>query len=426
MNTRALRTGATVIAVAGVVVLTAGGEHPRAAAGARPRTEIAQLQKKLMTHDAGEHDCFGRSIAMNGDTIVAGAKGDDDVASNSGAVYVFQRSGDQWLEQAKLKASDPDIDDFFGFSVGISGDIAVVGAWQDDGRADGAGAAYVFRRTGTRWAQEAKLLARDGTPFDQFGYAVAINGDTILVGARQDDDRASGAGSAYVFRQRDGDWVQEAKLLAPDAHPSDQFGWSVAIRNATIAVGALSDDEAAKDAGAVYVYQRAGADWTLDAKLMARGAKPSDAFGYAVGVADGRVIAGAYRNDAGARDAGAAYVYERGARGWKQVARLVPSDPIATQMFGWSVSIDGDTAVVGAWYDTNHSDPEGPFGSAYVFTRTAETWTQHRKLVAAKPGPLDLFGWAVTVSGRTVAIGARLDDEAAAEAGAVYLYDLEQ
>lgn len=426
MTTRAWRKGTVLVAASGIAV-TIGLEHPRAADVRSSRIEIVQLNRKLMTHDAHEHDCFGRSIAMAGDTIIAGAKGDDQFASNSGAAYVFQRVGDRWIEQAKLKASDPGVDDFFGFSVGISGDLAVIGAWQNNERATGAGAAYVFRRVGTTWKQEAKLLAKDGTAFDEFGYAVGISGDTVVVGARQDDARGEGAGSAYVFHHRGTTWVQDTKLYAAAAHPTDQFGWSVAIHGGTIAIGAVHDDEAADNAGAVYVYQRAGAAWTPDSKLMARGAHPADEFGYSVALSDRRLIVGAYHNDTAAQDAGAAYIYEHGPAGWTEEARLVASDAVPTQMFGWSVAIDGDTAVVGAWYDTNHaSDPETPYGSAYVFKKDAQSWTEHRKLVAAKPGPLDLFGWAVTVRGRTVAIGARLDDQAAAEAGAVYLYDMDK
>jgi hypothetical protein len=420
-----LTSAAVLLAAAGPFALAAG---PVPAAPDRAPTEraalVEYLKTKLMASDAGDHDCFGRSLTIDGDRLIAGAKGDDDQGSNSGAAYVFRREGAGWVQEAKLKAQDANVDDFFGFSVSLSGDLAVIGAWQDDARAEEAGAAYVFRRRGTLWAQEAKLMATDGSPYDQFGYSVAVSNGTLVVGARADDQRGAGAGSAYIFEQRGGSWEQTSKLLPKNSRVEDHFGWAVAINGTRVLIGATGDDGVAQDAGAAYVFERRGSRWVEQAKLAPAQAQAADTFGYSVALRGDTLVVGAYRDDAGGADTGSAYVFQYDGKRWTEAQKLVPRDAIPNQLFGWSVGIDRDAIVVGAWYDTHGSDPESPLGAAYVFRKQGGQWNQSAKLVSAKGNALDLFGWAVAVSGNTVAIGARLDDEAALEAGAVYLLSL--
>lgn len=382
---------------------------------------VVRLKTKLFSHDTRQHDCFGRSLAINGDLLIAGAKGDDERGNNSGAAYIFKRVGEAWVEQAKLKASDATTNDFFGFSVGISGDTAIVGAWQQDEKGNGAGAAYVFRQHEGQWAQEAKLTARDGRPFAEFGYAVAIEGDTAVIGARQDSERGDASGAAYVFRRDGLKWTQEAKLSARDTRPADQFGGAVALDADVAVIGASGHDSAGTDAGAAYVFRKSAEGWKLESKLTANNAMPQDAFGYSVAIDRDTVVAGAYRSDTADVDAGSLYVFARQDGGWHQAQQLTPYDAIPSEWFGWSVGLHDGTLVVGAWYDTHGSDKEGPFGSAYVFKCRDGRWQHERKLVANKGNPFDLFGWAVAVGARTVGIGARLDDEAALEGGAVYV-----
>lgn len=396
---------------------------PQAGQGSDPNENrdllVARLKTKLTTSDAGEHDCFGRSLAISGDTLIAGAKGDDDRGSNSGAAYVFQRVDGDWIQQTKLKASDAHINDFFGFSVGISGDAAIVGAWRDEDK----GAAYVFRRDGGNWIQEAKLVAADGNRFDHFGYAVGISQDTIVVGAREDDDRGESAGSAYVFRRKGSAWTQHAKLTSPEPAQGDQFGWSVAIDGDTVLVGSIGSDRAAHDAGAAYVFRLTADAAKPEARLVAQAARAADTFGYAVGLSGNRAVVGAYKDDTAAIDAGAAYVFERRGTTWEQVQQLVPGGARPDEKFGWSVGVSGSTVVVGAWYADRDAEPEYPLGSAYLFKRGDSEWKQVKKLVANNRNRFDLFGWSVAVSGDIVVVGARLDDQAADEAGAVYVYE---
>ncbi len=215
-------------------------------------------QQKLVAADAAEFDQFGNSVAINGETVVVGTSGDDGAAGrDQGSAYVFVRTDGVWTQQQKLEAADAAEFDQFGNSVAISGSTVVVGAWLDDGAAGSLqGSAYVFVRTDGVWTQQQKLEAADAALFDQFGNSVAINGETVVVGASGDDGAAGFLqGSAYVFVRTDGVWTQQQKLEAADAAAFDQFGNSVAISGSTIVVGApLDDGKAGEDQGSVYVF----------------------------------------------------------------------------------------------------------------------------------------------------------------------------
>ena len=196
----------------------------------------------LTASDGMAGDQFGYSVAIDGDTLVVGAYGVGDNGFNSGSAYVFTRTGTIWTEQAKLTASDGAERDRFGWSVAIDVNTIVVGAWGDDDNGERSGSAYVFTRSGTTWSQQTKLTASDGAARDQFGGSVAIAGDTIVVGAHQDDENGNRSGSAYVFTRTETTWTQQAKLTASDGAADDIFGISVAIAGDTIVAGARLDD----------------------------------------------------------------------------------------------------------------------------------------------------------------------------------------
>ena len=242
---------------------------------------------KLIASDAAASDSFGRTVAVSGDTAVVGAYQDDDAGNVSGSAYVFVRSGGVWIQQAKLTASDAAVADQFGYSVALSGDTAVVGAITDDhaGGSD-AGSAYVFVRSGTVWTQQAKLTASDAATVDVFGYSVALSGDTAVIGARLDDHSSlADVGSTYVFVRTGGVWSEQAKLIAFDPDSTDHFGSAVAVAGNTAVVGSNEDNNAGgADAGSAYVFVRTGGAWALQAKLTAADAAATDYFGFAVAV----------------------------------------------------------------------------------------------------------------------------------------------
>ncbi|WP_293691076.1 FG-GAP repeat protein, partial [Spirosoma sp. 48-14] len=327
-----------------------------------------------------------------------------------------------WGQVKKIVATDRGASDSFGFSVAISGGLVVVGANLEDEDALGgntlsaAGSAYVFSQNqgGTdNWGQVKKIVATDRGASDSFGRSVGISGGLVVVGANQEDEDASGsntlfnAGSVYVFSQNQGgadNWGQVKKIVATDRGASDNFGYSVAISGSLIVVGAYREDEDASgtntvtDAGSAYVFSQnqGGADnWGQVKKVVATDRGTSDNFGYSVAISGSQLVVGAYADDEDASggntltDAGSAYVFSQnqgGADNWGQTQKVVLGDYVGNQLYGSSVAIDGEYAVVGApqdYLDANSGQVLLRAGSAYVLKRQNGIWTQIKKLVAS-------------------------------------------
>ncbi len=441
----------------------------------------------LKASNPNSYDYFGWSVAVSADTIVVGAyneasaatgvNGDqnDNSAVNSGAAYVFVRSGTTWTQQAYLKASNTDAEDYFGRSVAVSNDTIVVGAYQEssaatgvngdqnDNSAAGSGAAYVFVRSGTTWMQQTYLKASNTNAYDKFGSSVAISNDTIVVGAYgefsaatgvngdQDDNSARYAGAAYVFVRSGTTWSQQAYLKASNTDEGDQFGRSVAISNDTIVVSAYfeesaatgvngnQNDNSARDSGAAYVFARSGTAWAQQAYLKASNTDAYDEFGNSVAVSNDTIVVGAYyeksaatgvdgnQSDNSLNGAGAAYVFTRSGATWAQQAYLKASNTGYSDRFGNSVAVSNDTIVVGAYSEDsaatgvngNQSDNSAlDSGAAYVFTRRGATWSQQAYLKASNTDAWDNFGTSVAVSNDTIVVGAPSEDNA----GAAYAF----
>ena len=322
-------------------------------------------QAKLVASDGAADDFLGRFSSIDGDYAIVGAQYEDTKGLNAGAAYIFVRSGTSWTQQAKLVASDGAASDNFGWSVSISGDYAIVGAQYEDDKGSNAGAAYVFVRSGTTWTQQAKLTASDGAANDYFGYSVAISGDYAIVGAYLEDDKGVNAGAAYVFVRSGTTWTQQAKLLASDGETGDVFGQSVSISGVTALIGASGDDDKGSSAGAAYVFVRSGTAWTQQAKLTASDGAASDKLAYSsVSISGDYAVAGAYGEDDKGGDAGAAYVFKRNGTSWSQQAKLTASDGAANDYFGISIAISGNYIVAGAY---GEDDKGSNAGAAYFF-----------------------------------------------------------
>jgi hypothetical protein len=386
----------------------------------------AQTQEaKLIASDGRSYDYFGWTVSIDGDTAVVGAYADDDAGSESGSAYVFTRdAAGTWSQQAKLTASDAAAEDRFGWAVAVSGDTAVIGAHQNDDAGLNSGSAYVFvRDAGGTWSEQAKLTASDAAANDWFSYyAVWIDGDTAVIGAINNEP----GGAAYVFtRDAGGTWSEQAKLTASDAAFGDWFGSFVSIDGDTAVIGAHANDDHGSGSGSVYVFTRdAGGTWTEQAKLTASDAAASDWFGYWVSVSGDTTVIGAYQNaDAGLRS-GSAYVFTRDGGGtWTEQAKLTASDAAENDQYSRSaVSVDGDTIVIGARYD---DDGGTNTGSVYVYTRDAGgVWREQTKLHPADAFIGDSFGSSVWLDGNTVVSGAIADDDRGTSSGSAYIFTL--
>jgi hypothetical protein len=304
--------------------------------------EVAELKGS----DTVASDFFGYSVAISGTTAVVSAPG---FAKNAGRAYIFARTATGWKQAAELKGSDTVAGDYFGDSLAISGATTFVGA---DGHAKSAGRAYVFTNVATGWEQVAELKGSDTVAGDGFGYAVAISGTTVIVGA---PDHAKDAGRAYVFTDATAGWKQAAELKGSDTVAKNGFGVSVAISGMTAIAGAPGFSKAA---GRAYVFAKTGGVWTQARELKGLDTVASDDFGYTVAISNATAVAGA---PGFSKAAGRAYVFTNTATGWKQAAKLKGSDTVAADYFGYSVAISGTTAIVGA---DGHAKSAG---RAYLF-----------------------------------------------------------
>ena len=386
------------------------------------RSETVWTQgQQLTSTDGAAGDFFGQSVAISGNNVIVGADLDDVGANaNQGSAYVFRNLSNVWTQEAQKVASDGAASDNFGYSVAISGDTAIVGAYRDDGAFTDQGSVYIFTRSGTVWSQQQKLENPDPAANDLFGYGVAISGDTVIVGAYQDDGTFTNQGAAYVFTRSGTVWSQQQKLNNPDPALDDRFGISVAISGNTVIVGAYIDDGAFTNQGSVYIFTRSGAVWSQQQKLLASDAAAGDFFGYGVAISGDTVIVGAYSDDGAFLDQGAAYVFARSGTVWSQQAKLDNPDPEAGAFFAYSVAISGDTIVVGSY---NDDDAFTNQGAAYVFTRSGAVWSQQQKLLASDAAGGDNFGFSVAISGDTVVVGAFADSGAFTNQGAAYVFE---
>ena len=437
-------------------------------------------------------DHFGASVAVSGGYFVVGAPNEassatgvngnqlDNSAVDAGAAYVFETGGTGWAQQAYLKASSTAAHDHFGWAVAISGDTLAVGAPTESGQAAFSGAVYVFVRNGTTWTQQAYLKASNAGASDLFGSALALSGDTLIVGAREEDsnatgiggneldDSASNSGAAYVFVRNGTSWSQQAYLKASNTGAEDRFGWSVALDGDTAVVGARLEDsnatgiggnqlnESGVNSGAAYVFTRSGTSWSQQAYVKASNTGISDEFGAAVALSGDTLAVSApledssatgvngNQSDNGAQASGAVYVFTRSGASWSQQAYLKASNTDPFDGFGSSLALEGQRLVAGAPFESSNAvgidgdatdNSLANSGAAYVFARSAGSWSQRAYVKASNTDLGDQFAGALALSGVTLIAGAALEDGSAtgingnqldnfaADAGAVFAFE---
>lgn len=387
-------------------------------------TPTAAEVAKLVAGDAAAMDAFGYAVAVDGDIAVIGAYGDDDLGSESGSAYVYLRdAAGVWNLQQKLTASDGIADDRFGWSVALDGDTVVIGieGWDFDNPP--LGAAYVFTRDGTgSWSERQKLTAFDGAPGDYFGKSLALNGNTIVVGAQGDDGSGTNldVGSAYVYtRDATGVWSLQQKLSVASSSASDSFGSQVDVESDTAVI-------AAAGAGSAYVFTRDSEGVWSQHQILSPADATANGFGKSVGLNGDNIVIGATLDDQAGVNAGAAYLFLRNSSGvWSQQQKLVAGDAADGDYFGYSVDIDGMNLVVSAGgVDDNGTDA----GAAYLFARDASgIWSERLKLLASDGINYDYLGYAVNsvrMSGSTVLAGAYLGDTTLGiSTGSAYVFD---
>lgn len=481
------------------LLLSSAAQGPVPYCGFRIQTPIKlwESQAYLKAPNADPSDQFGTAVGISGDTIVVGAIGEasnettitngesassDNSLGLAGAVYVFQRTGSTWSQQAYIKAPNAEASDQFGVSVAIDGDTIVVGANLEDSNqttitngptasgdnsVSNSGAVYVFKRSGSTWAQEAYLKPSNAEASDQFGFPVAISGDTIVVGSYLEDSNqtsitngptASGdnsstdSGAIYVFQRSGSTWSQQAYIKPSNVETQDFFGKGLAISGDTIVAGAnfedsnqititnggiASSNNGALNAGAAYVFQRSGSTWVEQAYLKAPNAEAGDQFGEDVAISKDTIVVSAFAeasnqititngqtasSDNSSTNAGAAYVFKRTGSTWTQEAYLKAPNAKADEYFGVSLAIEGDTIAVGTIFEdsgqrtvtngqTINIDNSAPrSGAIFVYGRTGSNWALNAYLKAPNADTDDRLGNVIALSLDTIVVGVPQED----------------
>lgn len=382
------------------------------------RGDWGWIETEKITIPEGGQKYFGLDVAIDGDTALVAAPGDDNW---NGSVYVFTRvwscEGSTWTQQQKLTPSDPGVNDCFGVRIALQGDTALIGA-DDELSQDDPGAVYVFTRTGRNWTEQQILTPSDGNPLDGFADP-DLDGDTAIIGALFDDDMGVDAGAAYVFTRTGTTWTQQAKLYAADPGESEWFGYDVSVDGDTALITTYDWWNDTETPGAAYVFVRNGTTWTQQAKLVGSDTVPGDTFGIYAVIDGDTAIVGAPNDDEIGLYSGSAFVFTRTGTTWTEQAKLHGSDEDAYDWFGGALSLEGDTLFIGAADD---EELGAGSGSEYVFTRTGTTWTEQQYLLASDGKPNDNFGWPVYLDGNTAFIGAYYDPDHGPNSGSVYIF----
>ena len=401
----------------------------------------AEGEIKLIGAPEGARNRTRMPVDVTGDVIIVGVH-DVDVNNLPGAGRIFTRNRKKWEQGADLVANDRNIDQAkpgqsgFGFAVSISGrigrttaDYAIIGAPGDDGAAKDAGAAYIYAFSGKNWKQEGKLTAADAAAGDAFGFVVSVDGTTAVVGAPKSDvGAAKNTGAAFVFVRDANRWKQHAKLIPKDLARSDALGEAVDIQKDTVIIGAPGHTHGGvRFAGAVFVFERDGDTWREQAKLTAEDAAASDRFGVSVGIEGDTVIVGSLLNDAGGtKDAGAAYIFVRNGITWTQQAKLIAPGKKKGDHFGAGVATTGKIAVVGA---PLREEAGLGTGAAYSFVNVEGVWKNAKRVVPDDAAANLVFGSTIAISGDTIVVASGAAPEVAAGFGngtAAYVYSGEE
>jgi len=391
---------------------------------------------KLVASDRSQGARLGWSVSLSGDYAIVGATGD---FSYKGATYIFVRNGNSWVQQQKLVASDGDVSESFGYSVCISEEYAIVGAPYDDHNVShsdslrNAGSAYIFKRDGSIWIEQQKLVPSNRRREDYFGMAVSINGDYAIIGAPLKEhyisvfDSVKNAGAAYIFKLNNNVWIEQQKLVALNPQSEAWFGNAVSLSGDYAVVGAFEEDTNPNyvdslDAGAAYVFKRTDSTWSPSPRIVPDDLYPSDGFGTSVFISGDYIIIGSPDHSFDTTNvvtpqAGAAYIYMREDTNWNLKQKIFEPSRYRNHHFGQSVSLSGNYAIAGSG---------GAY--AYIFDRSSSIWLLQKKLEASDHSAVSDFGFSVSVSGEYAVVGAYSEyrdtsgGNSLSNAGAAYIF----
>lgn len=316
--------------------------------------------QKLISSDLAAGDQFGTDVAINNHTIAIGARSDN---SSTGAVYIFEKSGGAWVQTQKLTASDATASYNFGSQIDLFENTLLIGSNNADDVASNSGAAYIFEKVNGTWTQIQRLKPADLVAGDNFGFNLDLEDSTAVIIS---NGGASNDGAAYVFTKTGSTWTQTQKLLPADLATGDRFGYSIGISGNTLAIGSIYDDDAGANTGAVYIFNKSGSSWSQTQKILPNDAAAGDEIGVGLDIYGDTLIFGSIRDDDKGTDTGAAYVFKNIGGTWTQTYKILPSDTMtASDEFGRYVSLDKDTALISSYQIDTTAGANS--GATYVF-----------------------------------------------------------
>lgn len=381
---------------------------------------LATTEVKLVAGDAADADEFGRAVDISGNYLIVGAHEDDDMGERSGSAYIFRWDTDHWVEDTKLVAPDGTSGCQFGYAVSISGDYVLIGAFRDKESGNQAGAAYIWKRSGTTWQYVQKLQPTVPEANSEFGNAVSIDGDYAVIGAHRAQHLGNMTGAVYVFERNGANWIQDAKLVEDSLTTSGFFGCSVDLLGNNLIVGASNDYTSGYLSGAAYMYLHDGVDWNFTQKLLPSDLVDAAQFGRSVSLWSTWALIGAPGADGTAPDTGAAYVFRSSGGTWTQQQKLSPSPPSPDQSFGWAVDVKDGYAVVGApWYSTETMNYTGKM---YVYMLSGSAWAGGQGFTASDMNVNAQLGMSVSVQNNETIVGAQGAEVTGFYSGAAYWF----
>ncbi|MCF6365306.1 MAG: T9SS type A sorting domain-containing protein [Bacteroidales bacterium] len=392
---------------------------------AQPNTEV----QKLLASNGLASDYFGICVSISGNYAIIGSNWKDTYANNSGVAYIFYNNLGTWEEVAILRPSNPIANQNFGFSVSISGNYAVVGAYGDKVGTISSGAAYIFEKPAGGWTdmtETARLTPTDLTAGNNFGWSVSVSDTNIVVG-----QFTNWYNTAYLYEKPAGGWTdmtETVRLTPSDGETFDGFASSVSISGNNVVVGSRKDKISSVATGSAYLFTKPVSGWanmTETAKFTASDGAADDSFGMSVNISDNYIIVGANTADNPGIDAGAAYLFEKPVSGWEsatETAKFTPSDINAADYFGYSVGVSGDYVLVSSFEDDDNGSASG---SVYLFVKPTSGWSdmsETLKLTASDGAASDYFGKSVSIFGDNAIISSYNDDDLGSNSGSVYLF----
>ena len=385
-----------------------------------PASAFAQCEiVKFTQPNAPENGNFGLNISIEGNVFVSGA-GQTLNDPTPGAAYVYRKIDGVWTEEQRLEPSDGDPGDGFG-TVGISGDVIVVGAWQDSDNVSAGGSAYIYRFDGNEWVEEQKLVSPTPDVDDYFGIIPHIDGDVVAIPSSGDDIAAPDAGAVYVYRYNGASWELEATLVSDDPQTGSGFSFPVIVHENRIMVGAYLTENDPGTFGAAFIYEFDGNDWNQVAKLTADPEIPGDTYGLSCWIEGDIAAVGAMNDNDDGPGAGAIYVYRFDGNDWVQEQKLTGSQNGDVGL-GSDICISNGVILAGCNDATIDGLPSA--GRAYLWKHDGNQWVEIGHFNASDPGDTDWFANAVGLWGGTAVCGSRLDDSPGVDAGSVYVFDV--